>query len=103
MQELLVYIRGERGNDSVNACLVNKLAGVDLAGVAMEFGTWPLVNDGFGSQLRTAIATVVADKKWFKDQRIGRGLAPIAWKIAQASPACPLALTLASAEAWLYA
>jgi hypothetical protein len=38
VQELLVYTRGERGADSVNACLVNKLAGVDLAGVIIEFG-----------------------------------------------------------------
>lgn len=103
VQELLVYARGERGDDSVNACLVNKLTGVTLADVVMEFGAWQLVHDGFGSQLRTAIAAVAADKKWFKDQRIGRGLAPIVWKIAQASPTCPLALTLASAEAWLYA
>jgi len=103
VQELLVYTRSERGDDSVNACLVNKLAGVDLADVVTEFEAWPMVRDGFGSQLRTGIAAVAADKKWFKDQRIGRGLAPIVWKIAQASPACPLALTLASAEAWLYA
>src|SRR3546814_4802822 len=40
VQELLVYTRGERGDDSVNACLVNKLAGVDLADVIMEFGAW---------------------------------------------------------------
>jgi hypothetical protein len=103
VQELLVYSRSERGDDSVNACLVNKLTGLDLADVVMEFGAWPLQHEEFGSQLRTAIAAVAADKKWFKDQRSGRGLAPIVWKIAQASPACPLALTLASAEAWLYA
>lgn len=103
VQELLVYTRRERGDDSVNACLVNKLAGMSLAEVVMAFGDWPLVRDGFGSQLRTAIAAVATEKKWFKDQRIGRGLAPIVWKIAQTSPACSLALTLASAEAWLYA
>lgn len=103
VQDLLVYARAERGDDSVNACLMNKLAGSNLADVVKEFGAWPLVHDGFGAELRTAIAEVAADKKWFKDQRIGRGLAPIVWKIAQASPGCPLALTLASVEAWLYA
>ncbi len=103
VQELLAYTRRERGEDSVNACLVNKLAGIDHASIVKEFGSWPLVHDGPGSQLRIAIAAVTADKRWFKDQRIGRGLAPIAWKIVQTSPASPLALALASAEAWLYA
>jgi hypothetical protein len=103
VQELLVYTRGERGDDSVNACLVNKLVGIDHACIVTEFGTWPLLHDGFGSQMRTAIAEVAAKKDWFKNQRIARGLAPIVWKIAQESPTSSLALTLAAAEAWLYA
>lgn len=103
VQELLTYTRGQRGDDSVDGCLLNKLAGYDRAGIALEFSLWPHLHGQDDMTLRSAIAEVTANKKWFKDQRIGRGLAPIVWKIAQASPASPLALTLASAEAWLYA
>lgn len=103
VQELLVYTRGQRGDDSVNGCLLNKLAGYDHASIVLEFSAWPHLHGQDGITLRSAIAEVTANKKWFKDQRIGRGLAPIVWKIAQASPASPLALALASAEAWLYA
>ena len=58
-----------------------------------------------------AIAEVAAskgeekkDKKpWFKDQRLGRSLAPFVWNITSEAPASPLAVALAAAEAWLYA
>lgn len=103
VQELLNYARLERGEDFVNDNLLIKLPQIDREGIALDFDVWTLLYGPDGSELREAIAEVAARKKWLKDQRIGRGLAPIVWRIAQENPLSPLALTLAAAETWLYA
>lgn len=64
-----------------------------------RFGRWGV----FQQPVREAISEVAGRKKWFKDQRIGRGLAPMVWRIASENPASPLATALTQAEAWLYA
>jgi hypothetical protein len=56
-----------------------------------------------GAALRDALAEVARRKKWFKDQRIARGLVPITERILQEAPASPLAQVLARIEAWAYA
>lgn len=112
VQELLVYARSERGDDFVNNNLVTKIADLSVEMIRDEFSDWELFTALDGGQLRAAIADVACgkaakdkkDKKpWFKDQRIGRGLAPMVWRIAAETPDSPLALALAQAEAWLYA
>lgn len=102
VQRLLEYARDERGEGKVND---NLLAALDLDRnvIAGNFNAWDLISAFDGAELRDRIATVFCSKKWFKDQRIGRGLAPIAWDIATTNPESPLAVTLAAAEAWLYA
>nr|WP_315232146.1 AAA family ATPase [uncultured Albidiferax sp.] len=112
VQELLVYARSERGDDFVDNNLVTKIADLSVEMIRDNFSDWELFTALDGGQLRAAIADVACgkaakdkkDKKpWFKDQRIGRGLAPMVWRIAAETPRSPLALALAQAEAWLYA
>jgi len=102
VQELLNFAREERGSDAIDNNLDLKITGLTLTEIREEFTVWELLCGLNGLQLREAIAEVAVRKKWFKDQRIGRGIAPMVWAIATAAPASRLALTLAHAEAWLY-
>ena len=103
MQELLVYARAERGDDAIDNNLAIKIADLAVEIIRSDFGNWDSFTALDGPQLREAIAEVAVRKKWFKDQRIGRGLASMVWRIATAAPASPLAIALTQAEAWLYA
>ena len=107
-----MYARAERGDDFVDNNLASKITDLSVEAIRDKFADWQVFTALDGSQLRAAIADVACgkaakdkkDKKpWFKDQRIGRGLAPMVWRIAAAAPASPLALALAQVEAWLYA
>jgi hypothetical protein len=102
-QELLDYAREERGADAIDNNLDIKIPDLGIAAVRGQFELWELFSVLDSAQLRDAIAEVAARKKWFKDQRIGRGLAPMVWRIAAAAPASALSTALAQAEAWLYA
>ena len=81
----------------------NLFPDLTLAVIRETFSAWELFSELDGPQLREAIAEVAVRKKWFKDQRIGRGLSPMVWRIAEAAPGSPLATALNQAEAWLYA
>jgi len=103
VQALLEYARSQRGEDAVNDNLAAKIPGLDRTNAGIDFSEWKDTFDKSGRELRAIIAEVTSRKKWFKDQRIGRGLAPHAWGIAVQNPESPLAKTLAAVEAWLYA
>lgn len=103
VQELLDYARAERGDDAIDNNIDIKISDLTLPVIRGSFTAWELFGDLDGAQLREAIAEVTARKKWFKDQRIGRGLAPVVWRIAAEAPTSPIARTLSQAEAWLYA
>lgn len=103
VQELLTYAREERGADAVDNNLDTRIPDFGIATIRGNFDVWALLSEMDGAQLREAIAEVAARRKWFKDQRIGRGLAPLVWRIATENVASPLATALAQAEAWLYA
>lgn len=112
VQDLLVYARSERGDGFVDDNLAANIDDLTVDMIRGDFGLWDLLGGMDGTQLRAAIADVACgkaakgkkDKKpWFKDQRIGRGLAPMVWRVAAEAPASPLAIALAQAEAWLYA
>lgn len=103
VQELLVYAREERGDDAIDNNLDIKIPDLDIATIRGDFAAWELFSEMDGAQLREAIAEVAGRKKWFKDQRIGRGLAPMVWRIAAENPVSPLATALTQAEVWLYA
>jgi hypothetical protein len=102
VQRLLVYAREARGEGKINDNLLPALD-LDREAIAGDFNMWDLLSQHDGPELRNRIATLFVAKKWFKDQRIGRGLGPIAWDIAASNPESPLAVTLAAAEGWLYA
>jgi hypothetical protein len=111
VQELLQHAREERGDDFIDNNLAAKIDDLNVDCVRLGFDSWELLSSKNGEELRVAISEVAAskgkekkDKKpWFKDQRLGRGLAPFVWNIAAEAPASPLAVALAAAEAWLYA
>jgi hypothetical protein len=102
VQELLNFAREERGNDAIDNNINIKLPELTLTVIREMFSTWELFSELDGLQIREAIAEVAVRKKWFKDQRIGRGLSPMIWRIAETTPGCPLAKALYQAEAWLY-
>ncbi len=103
VQALLTFAREEQSADSVDSCLENNIDQLDLATIRLEFSAWELFTPLTGAQLREAIAEVALRKKWFKEQRLGRAVAPIVWRIAEENAGSPLATTLEQAEAWLYA
>ena len=111
VQELLQHAREERGADFIDNNLASKIDDLNVECIRLSFDNWELLTAKNGSELRLAISEVAAskgkekkDKKpWFKDQRLGRTLAPFVWNIAADAPASPLATTLAKVEAWLYA
>lgn len=101
VQELLEYAREERG-DAVTDNFSSKLKHIDRATAEMDFEVWEIVSDLDSVALRMAVSEIVCNKRWFKDQRVGRGLAPIVWMIASDDHASPLAQALLSVESWLY-
>ncbi|HGJ9200363.1 TPA: ATP-dependent endonuclease [Pseudomonas aeruginosa] len=103
VQALLTYAREERGDAAVDDNINIRIPDLGLALIRDNFADWEIFSALDGAQLREAIAEVAARKKWFKDQRIGRGLAPLVWRITTEDAASPLAITLGQVEAWLYA
>lgn len=103
VQALLVYAREERGDAVVDDNLNIRMPELGLELIRGDFGNWFLLSELNEAQLREAVAEVAARKRWFKDQRIGRGLAPLVARVAAANAASPLATTLSQVEAWLYA
>lgn len=103
VQALLVYAREERGDAVVDDNLNIRMQDLGLEIIRGDFGNWFLLSELNGAQLREAVAEVAARKRWFKDQRIGRGLAPLVARVAAANAASPLATTLGQVEEWLYA
>lgn len=103
VQALLVYARVERGDAVVDDNLNIRMPDLGIELIRGDFGNWSLLSELNDAQLRVAVAEVAARKKWFKDQRIGRGLASLVARVAAANAASPLATTLGQVEAWLYA
>ncbi|WP_233233136.1 ATP-dependent endonuclease [Bordetella sp. LUAb4] len=103
MQELLVYARAEKGEDSINDQLLPKLTDLTIATLREPFPIWALDSALDDNELAGVVAMVASDRKWFKDLRVGRGLAPLVWSITRSNPRSTLAATLAQVEAWLYA
>jgi hypothetical protein len=102
VQQLLDFAREERGEGAVNDNLMIKFPEFDKDIIRGDFAIWGLVGTKTEAELREGIAEVAARRNWFKDQRLGRGIAPIVWHIAQESPTSNLATTLKAAEDWIY-
>ncbi|WP_122417251.1 ATP-dependent nuclease [Pseudomonas viridiflava] len=104
VQRLLDHARAERGVDPINDSIFPAIGDMDRLAVAEDFATWELVHTALNDQqLRARLAEVASRKKWFKDARISRDIAPIVWSIADGNRASPLAIALAQVEGWLYA
>ena len=103
VQALLEFARVEKSLDKVNQKCRDKLVEVPYQVIAAEFDHWADHTEHQPHELRLAIGAVAAADSWYKEQRIGRELAPLVWKIAQGAPDSALARTLAQAETWLYA
>lgn len=103
MQDILVFARDEHGHDAIDNNIHIKVPELEVAIIQEVFSAWDLFCGLDGAQLREALADVACRRRWFKDQRIGRNFAPLAWNAAIGAPDSPLAMTLAQVEAWLYA
>lgn len=103
VQELLVYARAQRGNDAIDDNLASRIPDLPVEAIREDFEDWGIYSALDGVQLRNEIAEAATSKRWFKDQRIGRGLAPIVWRIAETAPTSPLATAISQSETWLYA
>lgn len=103
VQDLLNYARREKGDNSVDTCLNNKLDTLPISVIRGNFSGWGNTCGLNGLQLREAIADVASKNKWFKDQHRARGLASMVWAIICDKPDSPIAMTLKQAEDWLYA
>lgn len=103
VQALLAYAREERGAAAVDDNLNTRIPDLGIDRIRGDFNKWELQSALDAAQLRDAVAEVAARKKWFKDQRIGRGLAPLVARVAAANAASPLATALTQVEVWLYA
>ena len=102
VQELLVHLRAEIGEDSVNTCLQQRINDLSLSNIQADFFNWELQTDLNGSEIRATIAEVAAKKKWFKSQHAGRAISPIVWRIADAAPTSSLTTCIVKVEGWLY-
>ena len=102
VQRLITHLRAERGLARVNDNLAAAL-GLAAAELALDFDAWDIFSAHDGIELRRRIADVCVERRWLKDQRIARGAGPIAWAVAEANPASPLAVAFAAARTWLYA
>lgn len=102
MQRLLDHLRAERGEAKINDNLRAALA-IGPDEITSPFAMWDLIAAHDAADIRAIVADVCVQRKWLKDQRIARGAGVIAWDVAQSQPGCPLALSFAAAQAWLYA
>ena len=103
VQRILDFARLERGDDSINSNIQNHFTSLTLDTIRKPFSTWETEYPGNEEELSKGLAEVADLKKWFKDQRVGRGLGPIVWDIANDAKGQPLELTLSAIETWLYA
>ena len=103
VQALLAHFRNEFGTDAVDDNLVAAVGDLTVAQIRSDFSTWLHNSLSNERQLREAIATVADKKKWIKDQRRARDIAPLVWQFAGASPTSPLTQCILQAEGWLYA
>jgi hypothetical protein len=103
VQALLEYARAERGSDSIDQSINACIPDLRMEALRRPFAVWSLVGPLDGAALRDVLAEIARRKKWFKDQRIARDLAPIMERILREAPASPLAQVLARIEAWAYA
>lgn len=103
VQALLMKAREEKSVHKVNQNCIAKFDGVPYQVVDGDFSAWADSAKMDPKALRLAVGEVAAKNSWFKDQRIGRELAPLVWQIAQGAQDSALARALAQAECWLYA
>jgi hypothetical protein len=102
VQGLLTHARAERGDDAVDNNLAIQIPSLTLADIRGPFSNWELMSSLNGQQLRAAIADVADRKKWFKNQRAARDIAPTVWNQVWNSHPCPLSTAILAVEAWLY-
>jgi len=102
VQALLTHARAEKGDDAVDNNLATQIPSLSLENIRGPFFNWELMSSLNGPQLRAAIADVADRKRWFKNQRAARDIAPTVWNQVWNSHPCPLSTTILAVEAWLY-
>lgn len=103
IQELLVVARKNHGDDSLNESLLARLPGMNHLSIQQDFSSWAAITGISAPQIRLVIAEVAKRKKWFKEQRYGREIAPIVWNVICHDHNSPLTRVFLALEGWIYA
>ena len=102
VDKIISFAKTETAPNNVEQCLEKIFPPLKVVDFRDPFSVWgprsnhPNVRKGLGD------AASVDKRSWFKNEVIGRKLAPIVREIVTAAPASPLATVLAEAERWLY-
>jgi len=103
IQELIQIARSNHGEDSINESLIAKLPGLNHLSVQGAVSGWSAATQLPAPQIRLIVAEVAKRKKWFKEQRYGREIAPVVWKIICHDHHSPLTGVFLALETWIYA
>jgi len=104
VQSLLVSARNEHGDESVNGSILAQVSGLDHHSVLSPFSGWSQCSTDSGEELRRKLGEIAHRKKWIKDSRISRDIAPLVYSISQNGDGAEshFATTLNDIETWLY-
>lgn len=103
VQELIQIAQWNHGEDSINESLIAKLPGLNHLSVQGDVSGWSAITQIPGPQIRLIVAEVAKRKKWFKEQRYGREIAPVVWRIICHDHHSPLTGVFLALETWIYA
>jgi len=103
VQQLLTVAKANHGEDPVSDSLLPRIAGLTHLTIREDFSNWELNCELSAAELKTIVANVAKNKKWFKEQRYGREIGPIVWNIISENHQAPLTGALLHLEAWAYA
>jgi len=99
----LTVAKANHGEDPVSDSLLPRIAGLTHLTIREDFSNWELNCELSAAELKTIVANVAKNKKWFKEQRYGREIGPIVWNIISENHQAPLTGALLHLEAWAYA
>jgi hypothetical protein len=103
VDELLSFAKNNHTENSVCDALMPKIQGANHLIVRQPFGTWAHAVDHSPAKLKTIVAEVAKNKKWFKELRFGREIGFTVWGIMGEDHHAPLTRTLLGLEGWVYA
>ena len=102
MQKFLDFVIAENDVESVASSIASKVEELTPTKAQSAFSEWCGDIGTDPSELRRTIGNIAHKKRWFKEQRLGREVAPLVWATVQSNPTSDLSKTLKKVENWLY-